>query len=122
MFAEMKRLKTEKLEKLGVKVVKDEPGVEEFEWIKLNQTLADHRGEGMMESSKEKFLRKFQENPLVPIGAFMTVGCLLMGLGKFARKDTHGSQMMMRGRIAAQGFTVFAMLAGVVIQIKKNTK
>merc|ERR1719414_2276633 len=86
----------------------------EFEWIQLTQTLGQQKAmdDSKIETSKEKLQRKFKENPLIPIGALATTGCLMMGLGKFARKDSHGSQMMMRGRIAAQGFTIFAMLIG----------
>ena len=36
-----------------------------------------------------------------------------MGLLAFLRKKSHRSQMMMRGRIAAQGFTLVAMLGGL---------
>ena len=59
------------------------------------------------------------------------------GLFKFGRKDTAGSQTMMRGRIAAQvgwrgrmvllilfvlqGFTIFALLGGVAAQVKQKT-
>jgi len=94
----------------------------EFEWIQLNQTLGEQRSteDTKVETSKDKMKRKFQENPLIPIGFLATAGCLIVGLGKFARKDSHGSQMMMRGRIAAQGFTIFAMLGGVVFSMKKN--
>eukprot|EP00088_Acartia_fossae_P048744 TRINITY_DN53254_c0_g1_i1.p1 TRINITY_DN53254_c0_g1~~TRINITY_DN53254_c0_g1_i1.p1 ORF type:complete len:117 (-),score=10.91 TRINITY_DN53254_c0_g1_i1:108-458(-) len=97
----------------------------ELEWIQLNQKLAMNRtadDEKGPETTKEKFMRKFSENPLVPIGAIMTAGCLMMGLGKFARKDSSGSQTMMRGRIAAQGFTVFGMLVGVMYQMRKQMK
>ena len=47
-------------------------------------------------------MRKFAENPLVPIGALLTTGFLFNGLFKFGRRDSAASQTMMRGRIAAQ--------------------
>ncbi|XP_023345085.1 HIG1 domain family member 2A, mitochondrial [Eurytemora carolleeae] len=121
--AQVQKIQEEKLEKKGIKVVKEDIQAAEFEWIKLNQELAGIGDSGTVqkgETSKEKFYRKFQENPLVPIGAGLTAGCLMLGLGKFARKDSAGSQTMMRGRIAAQAITVMAMLIGVSVQMKKQ--
>ena len=59
-------------------------------------------------------MRKFKENPLIPIGGLVTIGFLTNGLFKFGRKDSAGSQVMMRGRIVAQGFTVVALMSGRV--------
>jgi hypothetical protein len=38
--------------------------------VQLNKDLANHRNEGQQhaESAKEKFSRKFTENPFIPIG------------------------------------------------------
>jgi hypothetical protein len=52
------------------------------------------------------------QNPFIPLGAMGTAGCLMVGLVSFVRKDSAKSQTMMRGRIAAQGFTVIAMCIG----------
>ena len=52
------------------------------------------------------------QNPFIPLGAIGTAGCLMVGLVSFVRKDSAKSQTMMRGRIAAQGFTVIAMCIG----------
>ncbi|XP_015232375.1 PREDICTED: HIG1 domain family member 2A, mitochondrial [Cyprinodon variegatus] len=65
------------------------------------------------ESFKEKFLRKTKENPFVPIGCLGTAGALLYGLRAFHQGKTRQSQMLMRGRIFAQGFTVVAIVVGV---------
>ena len=54
------------------------------------------------ETPNEKLMRKFKENPLIPIGAALTTGFLVNGLIKFGRRDSAASQVMMRGRIAAQ--------------------
>jgi len=101
---------------------KKEIDIDEFEWIKLNQELAINRESGKkhQESANEKLMRKFKENPLIPIGCLLTTGFLVNGLFKFGRRDMAGSQKMMRGRIAAQGFTIFALLFGVGAQIKQK--
>ncbi|XP_059201899.1 HIG1 domain family member 2A, mitochondrial [Centropristis striata] len=65
------------------------------------------------ETFKEKFLRKTQENPFVPIGCLGTAGALMYGLRAFHQGKTRQSQMLMRGRIFAQGFTVVAIIVGV---------
>lgn len=65
------------------------------------------------EGFKEKTLRKAKENPFVPIGCLGTAGALIYGLRAFHRGETRQSQLMMRGRIFAQGFTVVALVIGV---------
>ncbi|KAM7389550.1 hypothetical protein PAMP_023520 [Pampus punctatissimus] len=65
------------------------------------------------ETFKEKFSRKTKENPFVPIGCLGTAGALLYGLRAFHQGKTRRSQLMMRGRIFAQGFTVVAIIFGV---------
>ncbi|KAJ3588451.1 hypothetical protein NHX12_012044 [Muraenolepis orangiensis] len=66
------------------------------------------------ETSKEKLIRKTKENPFVPIGCLGTAGALIYGLRAFHLGKTRQSQLLMRGRIFAQGFTVVAILVGVV--------
>ncbi|XP_053180011.1 HIG1 domain family member 2A, mitochondrial [Scomber japonicus] len=65
------------------------------------------------ETLKEKFLRKTKENPFVPIGCLGTAGALIYGLRAFHQGKTRQSQLSMRGRIFAQGFTVVAIIVGV---------
>ncbi|KAM6923604.1 HIG1 domain family member 2A, mitochondrial [Xenentodon cancila] len=65
------------------------------------------------ETFKDKFLRKTKENPFVPIGCLGTAGALMYGLRAFHQGKTRQSQMLMRGRIFAQGFTVVAIIVGV---------
>merc|ERR1712126_261331 len=67
-----------------------------------------------VESAGEKFKRKFWENPVLPVGAGLTTLALLLGLRAFRRQDKHMSQLMMRARVGAQGFTVLALLGGVL--------
>jgi len=66
------------------------------------------------ETFKEKFMRKTKENPFVPIGCLGTAGALMWGLRAFNQGKTRQSQLMMRGRIVAQGFTVVAIIVGVL--------
>uniref|UniRef100_UPI0037E90F0E HIG1 domain family member 2A, mitochondrial n=1 Tax=Semicossyphus pulcher TaxID=241346 RepID=UPI0037E90F0E len=65
------------------------------------------------ETFKEKFIRKTKENPFVPIGCVGTAGALMYGLRAFHQGKTRQSQLLMRGRIFAQGFTVVAIIFGV---------
>ena len=60
----------------------------------------------------EKLVRKCTSEPLVPVGALATVGFLGSGLRAFHKGQAAKSQTLMRGRVLAQGFTVFVMLAG----------
>mmetsp|Transcript_21360 Transcript_21360/g.44472 ORF Transcript_21360/g.44472 Transcript_21360/m.44472 type:complete len:105 (+) Transcript_21360:183-497(+) len=62
------------------------------------------------ESVSEKAARKFKEQPLVPIGCMITVGFLASGLKSFRDGKAARSQQMMRGRVAAQGVTVAAII------------
>lgn len=72
------------------------------------------------ETFKEKFLRKTRENPMVPIGCLGTAAALTYGLYCFHRGQSHRSQLMMRTRIAAQGFTVAAILLGLAASALKS--
>ncbi|KAH0629900.1 hypothetical protein JD844_012376, partial [Phrynosoma platyrhinos] len=59
---------------------------------------------------------------LVKQGCLGTAGVLTYGLICFKRGNTHQSQMMMRARILAQGFTVAALIVGVVVTALKPKK
>ncbi|XP_018425226.1 PREDICTED: HIG1 domain family member 2A, mitochondrial [Nanorana parkeri] len=72
------------------------------------------------EGFRTKFSRKFKENPFVPIGCLATAGALTYGLIAFKQGKTRQSQMLMRTRIAAQGFTVAAIMFGVVLAATKS--
>ncbi|XP_070541440.1 HIG1 domain family member 2A, mitochondrial-like [Ptychodera flava] len=73
------------------------------------------------EGFKEKFMRKFKENPFVPVGMITTAVVLSMGLAQFRRGDRRKSQTMMRMRIGAQGFTVMALIMGIVVTATKGS-
>merc|ERR1712192_363577 len=116
-MGEYKRLQAKKRPK------DDQLEVDEFEWIQLNKELAVNRDTGKkhQEAPSEKLVRKFKENPFLPIGCGATTFFLVNGLFKFGRKDSEGRRKMMRGRIVAQGFTIMALLTGIVVSMRKNT-
>ena len=66
--AEYKRLQDKKRAKN-----KENIEVDEFEWIQLNNELAVNRDTGKkhQEAPSEKLVRKFKENPFLPIGGIM---------------------------------------------------
>ncbi|XP_053947914.1 HIG1 domain family member 2A, mitochondrial [Anastrepha obliqua] len=84
---------------------------EELDWIQLRRDF----GSFQAETTKEKMIRKIKENPAVPIGCLTTAGALTYGLYNFRTGNRRMSQIMMRTRIAAQGFTVLALVIGVVM-------
>ncbi|XP_025903459.1 HIG1 domain family member 2A, mitochondrial [Nothoprocta perdicaria] len=71
------------------------------------------------ESFSEKFLRKTRENPLVPLGCLCTAAVLAWGLVSFKKGDVQRSQLLMRARVVAQGFTVAALLGGMAAAAAK---
>lgn len=110
---------------------------DQFDWVQFKKDYAVSN----VETKKEKLLRKIKENPLVPIGmeiheifiavcfiiVFVALGCaattvaLGMGLWNFRKGDSKMSQTMMRVRIGAQGFTVFALIVGVAMTMAKSS-
>ncbi|NWX64981.1 HIG2A protein, partial [Promerops cafer] len=72
------------------------------------------------EGFAEKFLRKTRENPLVPVGCLCTVSVLVYGVICFKKGNTRRSQLMMRARVLAQGFTFAALLGGMVATAIKS--
>ncbi len=70
-------------------------------------------------SVTEKFMKMFKQNPVVPIGCLVTAGVLLNGVYAMRKGDRAKSQLMMRYRVAAQGITVLALIAGTVFMQKK---
>ncbi len=74
------------------------------------------------ESGSDKLRRKFREDPLVPIGALGTILFLGAGLASFKRGQAVKSQLMMRGRLVAQAFTVGALCMGVFLRSRNSSK
>ncbi|XP_063231253.1 HIG1 domain family member 2A, mitochondrial [Bacillus rossius redtenbacheri] len=95
-----------------------ENGEQDIDWVQLRKDMDSIR----VETIQEKFERKFKENPFVPIGCVATAGVLLYGLWCFRLGRTRMSQYMMRARIAAQGFTVAALIVGIGISANNVSK
>ncbi|EAW77911.1 HIG1 hypoxia inducible domain family member 2B [Homo sapiens] len=72
------------------------------------------------EGFKEKFLRKTRENPVVPIGFLCTAAVLTNGLYCFHQGNSQCSRLMMHTQIAAQGFTIAAILLGLAATAMKS--
>ncbi|KAG5920488.1 hypothetical protein E4U42_006193 [Claviceps africana] len=76
------------------------------------------------EKPVQKLLRKIKEEPLVPLGMGLTVFAFLNAYRAIRRGDSRQANIMFRARVAAQGFTVFAMVAGSMYysQDRQKTK
>ncbi|CAH2047096.1 unnamed protein product, partial [Iphiclides podalirius] len=78
----------------------NEPEPTDLDWVQLRRDMGNMHH---VETNKEKFIRKFSENPFVPIGCLATAGALTYGLWCFRNGKSKLSQKMMRLRIVAQG-------------------
>ena len=58
--------------------------------------------------------QRMWEDPLVPLGCFVTAAILLGGFASFVNGNAARSQNFMRARVAAQGFTLLALGYGAV--------
>lgn len=74
------------------------------------------------ESGFQKIWRKLKEEPLIPIGCILTVAAFTNAYRAMRRGDHHGVQRMFRARVAAQGFTVLAMVAGGIYYAEDRNK
>lgn len=112
---------------------------ETLDWIQLRDDIGAESLKNE-ETFKEKFNRKFSENPFVPIGCGLTSFALLYGLWSFRQgyikylsrvfkiasnsicfhRRPKMSQNMMRLRIGAQGFTIVALMVGVGVSAMKQ--
>lgn len=70
------------------------------------------------ETTKEKMQRRIMGSPAIPICLGMTGVCLVTGLWAFKTGRSRLSQMMQRGRVAFQGLTVAAFVAGAFLEDK----
>ncbi|KAG5962033.1 hypothetical protein E4U58_004009 [Claviceps cyperi] len=64
------------------------------------------------ERTMAKFFRKIKQEPLIPLGMGLTVFAFINAYRAIRRGDSRQANIMFRARIAAQGFTVVAMVAG----------
>ncbi|XP_014203755.1 HIG1 domain family member 2A, mitochondrial [Copidosoma floridanum] len=90
-----------------------------LDWIQLDIDM------GMLhppESNFERIKRKCLNNPLVPIGASVTVGALSYGIFSMYRGSKETQQRMMRLRVAAQLFTVIVAVGGIFLSLPKDKR
>ncbi|GFT39517.1 HIG1 domain family member 2A [Nephila pilipes] len=95
----------------------DKEEKERLEWIEtfdhLNQLqIQDKKG------IRERMINKIKSNPFVPIGMLATTAALTAGVISMRSGNKKRSQLMMRARVLAQGFTVAAILIGIVVAAK----
>ncbi|KAG6004609.1 Respiratory supercomplex factor 1, mitochondrial [Claviceps maximensis] len=76
------------------------------------------------EKPMQKVIRKIKEEPLVPLGMGLTVFAFVNAYRAIRRGDSRQANKMFRARVAAQGFTVIAMVAGSMYysQDRQKTK
>jgi hypothetical protein len=72
--------------------------------------------------SMDYFMKRFQEEPIVPIGATITVGFLAFGLRALRRGDSLTQSRAMKGRVIAQGVTALAVTFGIYDKMQKKKK
>lgn len=64
------------------------------------------------ETYREKALRKFKQQPLVPVGAAATTVALVIAMTKMRKGQSHSFNNWLRVRIVAQGLTIATVVAG----------
>ncbi|KAK1255125.1 hypothetical protein MKX08_009120 [Trichoderma sp. CBMAI-0020] len=78
--------------------------------------------EAYNEKPMQKVKRKLKEEPLVPLGIGLTVLAFVNAYRALRKGDSRQANKMFRARIAAQGFTVVAMVAGSMYYSKDREK
>ncbi|KAH6609409.1 mitochondrial hypoxia responsive domain-containing [Trichoderma cornu-damae] len=74
------------------------------------------------ERPMQKVKRKLKEEPLVPLGIGLTVLAFVNAYRALRKGDSRQANRMFRARVAAQGFTVIAMVAGSMYYNKDREK
>lgn len=74
------------------------------------------------ESGAQKVIRRLKEEPLIPVGCILTIAAFVNAYRAMRRGDHHKVQRMFRARVAAQGFTVLAMVAGGMYYAEDRNK
>ncbi|KAJ2900406.1 hypothetical protein MKZ38_002463 [Zalerion maritima] len=59
-----------------------------------------------------KIVRRFKEEPLIPLGVILTCTALINATLAMKRGDKQATNRMFRARVYAQGFTIAAIVAG----------
>lgn len=75
---------------------------------------------------REKLVRKFKQQPLVPLGTLMTCGALYLSARAIKHGDSRMANHMFRWRVGLQAFTVIAIIGGAYMyrqdQINRPTQ
>ena len=66
------------------------------------------------------FVKRSQEEPLVPIGAAVTVFSLAFGLNALRNNNKTLQSRAMKGRVIAQGITAIAVMYGIMTKIESR--
>ncbi|RCI07984.1 hypothetical protein L249_7813 [Ophiocordyceps polyrhachis-furcata BCC 54312] len=74
------------------------------------------------ERRMNKFVRKLKEEPLIPLGLGLTVFAFVNAYRAIRRGDSHQANRFFRLRVAAQGFTVLAVVGGGVFYSNDREK
>ncbi|KAF5021235.1 hypothetical protein F66182_6725 [Fusarium sp. NRRL 66182] len=74
------------------------------------------------ERPMQKVLRKLKEEPLIPLGIGLTTLAFVNAYRALRRGDSKQANRMFRARVAAQGFTIIAMVAGSMYYQKDREK
>ncbi|KAI9163170.1 Respiratory supercomplex factor [Paramyrothecium foliicola] len=82
----------------------------------------DENADFYNEKPMQKVVRKLKEEPLVPLGVGLTVFAFVNAYRALRRGDSRQANRMFRARVAAQGFTVIAMVAGSMYYSKDREK
>ncbi|GFS71288.1 HIG1 domain family member 2A, mitochondrial [Trichonephila clavipes] len=90
---------------------------EELEWVETFQHINQLQAQDK-KGIRERMINKIKSNPFVPIGMLATTAALSVGVYSMKTGNKKRSQLMMRTRILAQGFTVAALLLGIVVASK----
>lgn len=93
---------------------------DELDWLALQKKLTQGYENFEPEKGTTKFIRKFKENPLVPVGCLATSAALCVGLYSMQLGDKKLSNLMMRTRVGAQAFTITAITVGLVYTAYQN--
>ncbi|KAH9947788.1 hypoxia induced protein conserved region-domain-containing protein, partial [Amylocystis lapponica] len=64
------------------------------------------------ETYSNKFVRKFKEQPLVPLGAAATTVALVLAMVKMRQGKSKSMNYWLRARVVAQGLTIAAVVGG----------
>ncbi|GBL79377.1 hypothetical protein AVEN_92568-1 [Araneus ventricosus] len=92
---------------------------ERLEWLETFEQISDIQAQEK-KGVRDKMINKIKSNPFVPIGMLTTTAVLSYGIYSMRSGNKKRSQLMMRARVLCQGFTVAALLVGVLIAAKSK--